>query len=305
MNKLQENRLNMFLAVKAYLLTKLTVLGALPNFTAFFTAFQELLAAIHALLEKQSFDKKGLTDLKRDLKLNLTTITGDNARKLYAYALYINDHVLIAETHIPQSKLELKSDAKLIEIAEGIYNRAALHLADVTTYGITTATQLAFRTAIDNFAGAMSMPRLSDAESKEITRQLADDYVAADKLLAQLDALLEIIRYSDPNTYKAYKLARKTIGYGTRTIAARGKVVDAVTKVGIKGVSVTFLDGEGVSLVPAVVKKTAAKGGFNVKSLAEGIYKFKLIKVGYVEQLINVTVNSDELCNIKVEMNKI
>ena len=132
-----------------------------------------------------------------------------------------------------------------------------------------------------------------------------DDYVDADKLLAKLDALLKIIRYSDPNTYKAYKLARKTIGYGTRTIAVGGKVIDAGTKVGIKGVSVTFLDGEGVSLVPAVVKKTAAKGGFNVKSLDEGIYKLKLTKVGYVEQLINVTVNSDELCNIKVELNKI
>ena len=96
MNKLQENRLNMFLAVKAYLLTKLTVLASLPNFTAFFTGFQELLAAILSLIEKQSFDKKGLTYLKRELKLNLTTITGDNTRKLYAYALYINDHVLIA-----------------------------------------------------------------------------------------------------------------------------------------------------------------------------------------------------------------
>jgi len=305
MNKLQENRLNMFLAVKAYLLTKLTVLEPLPNFTAFFTAFQELLAAIHALLEKQSFDKKGLTDAKRDLKLNLTTITGDNARKLYAYALYINDHVLIAETHISQSQLKLKADTLLKEFAEGIYNRATLHLADVTPYGITTATQLVFRTAIDDFTAAKTMPRLSKTESKEITRQLTDDYVGADKLLAQLDALIEIIRITDPNTYKAYKLARKTIDYGTRTITLRGKVVDAVTKVGIKGVSVTFLDGEGVSLVPAVVKKTAAKGGFNVKSLAEGIYKFKLTKVGYVEQLINVTVNSDELCNIKVELIKI
>jgi hypothetical protein len=304
MNKLQENRLNMFLAVKAFLLTKLTVLGTLPNFTAIFTALQELLAAIQILAEKQSFDKKGLTDAKRDLKLNLTTITGDNTRKLYAYALYINDHVLIAETDISQSKLKLKSDAKLTEFAEGIYNRAALHLADVTAYGITTATQLVLRTAIDDFAEAKSKPRLSEAESKEITRQLDDDYVDADKLLAQLDSLVEIIRITDPNTYKAYKLARKTIGYGTRTIAVRGKVVDAATKVGIKGVSVTFLDAEGASLVPAIVKKTAAKGGFNVKTLAEGIYKLKLTKVGYVDQLITVTVNSDELCNIKAEMNK-
>jgi len=305
MNKLQENRLNMYLAVKAYLLTKLTVLGTLPNFTAIFAAFQELLAAILILFEKQSFDKKGLTDAKRELRLSLTTITGDNTRKLYAYALYINDHVLIAETHISQSLLKGKSDAELTEFAEGIYNRAALHLADVTAYGITTATQLVFKTAIDDFDTARLKPRLSESESKEITRQLADDYVAADKLIAQLDALLEIIRITDPNTYKAYKLARRTIDYGRRTIAIRGKVVDAVTKIGITGVSVTFLDGEGVGLVPPVVKKTAAKGGFNVKSLTEGIYKFKLIKVGYVDQLINVTVNSDELCNIKVELNKI
>jgi hypothetical protein len=305
MNKYQENRLNMYLAVKAFLLTKQTILGTLPNFTAFFTAFQELLAAIQILLEKQSFNKKGLTDSKRELKLNLSTITGDNARKLYAYALYINDHVLIAEMRITPSKLEIKSDSKLVEIAEGVYNRVTLHLADVAPYGITAATQLVFRTAIDNFATAMSKPRLSGTESKEITRQLANDYIDADKLLTQVDALVEIIRNSDPNTYKAYKLARKTIGYGTRSMALRGKIIDAVTRVGIKGVIVTFLNGEGANLVPAVVKKTAAKGGFNVKSLTEGIYKLKLTKVGYADQLITTTVNNGELCKIHVEMLKL
>ncbi|MCX6236497.1 MAG: hypothetical protein NTY07_02880 [Bacteroidia bacterium] len=149
------------------------------------------------------------------------------------------------------------------------------------------------------------MPRLSEADSKEITRQLTGHFVGADKSLMQIDALIEILRNSDPNTYKAYKLARKTIDYGTRSIAVRGKIIDAITKEGVKGVIIGFLNADGTSLVSPIVKKTADKGGFNVKSLAEGIYKLKLTKVGYVDQMITITVTSEELCNIKVEMSKI
>ena len=148
----------------------------------------------------------------------------------------------------------------------------------------------------------MTKPRLSDAEAKEITRKLAEDFKSAEKKLTEIKAVMEIIRLPDPATYNAFKLACKVLGYGTQSYAVRGMITDANTKAGLKGVTVAFLNEDGTDLQPAMVKKSAAKGGFNVKSLAEGIYKLKLTKVGYNDQMITITVNSGELCRINIEM---
>jgi len=298
----QMNRINMYLAVKAYLLTKLSVLAALPNFTDIFNAFLAFLAAIQSAIEKQSFDKKGVTKTKKALKLNLALIAGDIGRKIYAYALHIKDQVLLSEVTISQSELKTKSDEPLKETAEGIYNRAALHLADLTPYGITAATQLELRNAIDNFAAAMTNPRLSDTEAKELTHELEEDFKGAENELKELKAIMEIIRIPEPAIYRSFIQACRIIPYGEQSYAVRGLVTDSITKIGITGVSITFLHEDGTNLQPPLVKKSAAKGGFNVKSLAEGVYKIKLTKVGYAEQLITITVNGDELCRINVEM---
>ena len=305
MKSIQENRFNMYLTVNVFLNSKLSVLGTLPNFTAFFTAFQGFIPTIQHLMEQQLFDKKGVTKSKQALKQILATITGDYARKLYAYALYVNDHVLIAEMHLGQGKINIFSDATLLETAEGIYRRTTPLLTDLAEYGITTATQLELQNAIDNFAASIPKPRLSDAESKEITRQLKDQFGAADQTLAKIDAVIEIIRFSEPVIYKAYKLARKVMGYGTHSLAIRGTITDADTKEPIKGVTITFLHPDGTNLQPPLIKQSAAKGGFTVKTVSEGVYKLKLSKIGYNDLAITTTINSGEQCKISAEISKI
>ena len=305
MKTIQENRFNMYLAVKVFLNSKLSVLGTLPNFMVSFTAFLGLIPVIQHLMEKQLFDKKGVTNSKQALKQVLATITGDYARKLYAYALFINDHVLIAETHITQSKIDIYSDATLLETAEGMYSRTTPLMTELTGYGITTGTQLELQNAIDNFASSIPSPRLSKTDSKEDTRHLKDQLKAADQTLAKIDAVIEIIRYTEPDIYKGYKLARKVMKYGTHTLAIKGKVTDADTKEPINGVTITFLHHDGTNLQPPVIKKSAAKGGFTVKTMAEGIYKVKLSKVGYNDQVITIVVNEDEQCKMNAEISKI
>jgi hypothetical protein len=305
MNTKQENRLNMYLAVNLFLLPNLERLASLPNFTTSLNAFQNFIALIQSAIEKQVFDKSGVAKSKQELKQNLALLAGDNARKLYAYALFINDRVLSTEMQITQNKLEKKSDTMLMKSAEGIFNRVALYLNDLTPYGITADSQLLLRNAIDDFTESMPKPRLNSTESKLITRQMAEYFIGAEKWLEQLDALIEILRNSEPDIYNSYLQARKTVDYGTRSNAVRGIIVDAITKIGLKGVTINFVIANEKSLQPALVKKTAAKGGFNIKSLAEGIYQIKLSKVGYVDQVITITVNKGELCKVNVEMSRI
>ena len=51
-------------------------------------------------------------------------------------------------------------------------------------------------------------------------------------------------------------------------------------------------------------KKTAAKGGFLIKSLAEGEYTVTISKVGYQTLEIPVVVSSSELCEINASLQK-
>lgn len=299
------NRLNMYLAVKAFLLSKLGFFTNLPFFTDIFNDFKAFIAAIQAEIGKQSFDPKGLTKTKQELKQKLASITGDNERKIYAYALHFKDNLLMAEMKITQTALDASSDARLKEIAEGIISRATLHLTDLTPYGITAATQLVLRVAIDDFANAIPNGSLNDIELAQSTQKLAAGFKNAELKLEEIKAIAEILRMTGPDVYKAFVRATKVTELGTHSIAVRGQVTDLITKEGISKVTIKFLNADGSELQPALLKKSAAKGGFNVKSLAEGIYLVKLTKVGYTDLTITITVVSGEQCKINAVMNKI
>lgn len=299
------NRLNMYLAVKAFLLSKLGFFTNLPFFTDIFNDFKAFIAAIQAEIGKQSFDPKGLTKTKQELKHKLASITGDNERKIYAYALHFKDNLLMAEMKITQTALDASSDARLKEIAEGIISRATLHLTDLTPYGITAATQLVLRVAIDDFANAIPNGSLNDIELAQSTQKLAAGFKNAELKLEEIKAIAEILRMTEPDVYKAFARATKVTELGTHSIAVRGQVTDLITKEGISKVTIKFLNADGSELQPVILKKSAAKGGFNVKSFAEGIYLVKLTKVGYAEQKLTITVNDGELCKIYVEMIKL
>jgi len=103
------------------------------------------------------------------VKLPLLTLTSQTADKPYAYALFIKDQMLQKELHYSLSKMKQSSDSTILKWAKGIYDRAELYLTDVTTYGITAASQLALKTATDNFETSMPAQRISSTENKMIT----------------------------------------------------------------------------------------------------------------------------------------
>jgi hypothetical protein len=306
MTTIQDNKYNMYLTLKEFFASWIATLNLLPHFGDFHTAFLSDLSAIQNLSEKQLFNKKrkGVGAIRKELKLTLLTLTSQTADKLYAYALFIKDQLLQKELHYSLSKMKQSSDPNILKWAKGIYDRAELYLTDVTTYGITATSQLALKTATDNFEVSIPTQRISSTENKMITNQLINHFNLADQSLLQIDALMKILSATEPTLCETYNLRRKIISYGVRTMAIQGLVTDT-NKVAIKGVTITFLNEDGTNLQPPVVKKSAAKGGFNVKSFAEGVYLVKLTKVGYIDLTITITVVSGELCKINVMMSKI
>ena len=54
----------------------------------------------------------------------------------------------------------------------------------------------------------------------------------------------------------------------------------------------------------SVIKKTAEKGGFNIKSLPLGMYTVTITKVGYADQVATVAVADGELTDLNIQLSK-
>jgi len=91
----------------------------------------------------------------------------------------------------------------------------------------------------------------------------------------------------------------------------KGIVADAQTGLPLKGVTVSFaLEGgmmktaAATTTDPELIKKTAEKGGFNVKNLASGTYQVTLKKVGYADQVATISVSDGEMTELKISLEK-
>ncbi len=317
MNSGQEAKNSMYLASKDYLTTNAAIVTPLPNYSGFFTAFQGYITQIQTYAEQQQFDKTGIAESKGQLRSTLVMLAADTSRKITAYAKFANNQVLMKETKYTESDLNRIADTALRDATQGIYDRAQANLAALATYGVTAATQTSLQNAITAFITSIPKPRLGIADKKQTTIQLANLFKQADAALENIDTLVEIVRLSQPNFYKGYKAVRKIVEMGTGSLALRGLVTDAATGEPLKGVTINFCpecveptqkaaaNGMNAAKEEVVLtKKTAEKGGFNIKSLPEGVYKVTIKKNGYQDQVVTVAVTDGEMGDLNVELNK-
>jgi len=317
MTSKQESKLSMFLAVKDYLTANATIVSALPNYSGYSTTFQNSITGIQTYAEQQMFDKTGISASKKQLRSTLVALAVDTSRKLTAYAKFANNQVLLKETKFTESDLKSGADTALRDYAQGIYDRAQTNLTALATYGVTAATQTALQSAITAFVASIPKPRLGITDKKQSTIQLANNFDAADMALENIDIIIEMVRVTQANFYNGYKTARKIIETGTNSLSLKGFVTDAATGEPLKGVTINFCPecveptqkaaANGMSAAKEEVvltKRTAEKGGFNIKSLPEGVYRVTIKKNGYQEQVVTVAVTDGEMGDLNIGLSK-
>lgn len=314
MDSIQKSKLNMSMATRDYLLPNTTITTALPNFTANFTTLQSTITQIQAIAELQDFEKTGIADSKTQIKANLCSLSADHSRKMVAYATFTNNAVLLKEIKISESEMKRLADADLKNKAQELYDRAQTNLAALATYGIAAANQTSLQTAITAFNASIPKPRLGIDEKKQATQQLIVLFKTLDLTLENIDLAVDIVRLTQVNFYNGYKTARKIIITGTSTLSVKGLVTDAMTGEPVKGAIIEFSPAEAVMMMakaermvssPVIVsKKTAEKGGIQVKSLPAGTYQVTIKKVGYADVVTTVNVNDNEMSLLNVEISK-
>jgi Carboxypeptidase regulatory-like domain len=317
MTNYQESKFSMYLATTGFCDANGSFTSALPNFTTNLTALKSTCTQIQSIGEQQKIVKTGITDNKNQLKSQVIALAVDNARKLIAYAKFTNNQTLMAEIHYTDSDFKRSSDSGVKDLAQIIYDRAQSNVASLATYGISTITQTALLTAINNYNATLAAPRIGITVTSQNTKQLATLFGSADALISNMDAAVEIIRVSQPNFYHGYRSARKVISSGKSMLSVRGVVTDATNGTTIKGATVIFQPLTNEPMMKAistsspssnkstgVSKKTAEKGGFRIKSLPAGNYQVTIKKMGYADQTMTVSVNDGEMSVVNVEMVK-
>ena len=314
MDAIQRSELGMGMTVRDYLPLYPAITAPLPTVAANITILQTTILQIQAIAELQDFEKTGIAETKRQLKDALVALADDGSRKLTAYAKFTGNTVLLKEIKISETELKRQADADLKTKAQEIYDRAQANVAALATYGITAASQTALLNAINAFNAAIPKPRLGIDERKQATQQLVVLFDTMNTTLVNIDTAVAIVKNAQPVFYKGYITARKVIRTGSKTVSVKGLVTDAATGEPIKGVTVTFaLDGgtpmaarsaKAGAHTAAVTKKTAEKGGLQVKSLPTGTYIVTLRKAGYADEVVTIYVNDGEMTVLNVSISR-
>ena len=310
MTSTQEDRLSMYLTFKDYQAPHTSITDGLPNYSENSTIFLNTIPQIQSIWEQQKLSKKGVTDSKNQLKETLIVLTADYARKLGAYAKFTNNAKLAQQVKFSEGKLRQVADTAVKNYGQIVYDLAQPLVGSLAQYGITDETQATLADAITAYNDSIGKPGAERSEGTQITKQLATLFKTADTALENMDAAVEIVRLTEVNFYNGYKSARKVIETGGGSLSVKGLVTDAQTGSPLKGVTVSFaLDGgmakaATTTTEPELVKKTAEKGGFNVKSLTSGTYQVTLKKVGYADQVATISVNDGEMTELKISLVK-
>ncbi|MGE0079143.1 MAG: carboxypeptidase regulatory-like domain-containing protein [Bacteroidales bacterium] len=316
MNIRQERRFKMYLAVIEFLIANTVKLAALPNLTKLLGILQNCVDQIKIMSEQQSLSKRGISATKKQLRSALVALVADVSRRLTAYATFVNNQVLLAEIKYSTSDFNRFSDSSLRYCAQGVYDKAQANLGELATYGITEEPLNALQLAIRAFESAIPTPRLGIIRNRQCTVLLIKYFDEGDKALEGIDLIVDMIKVTEAKLYEEYRTARKVVDAAACSLTLKGVVTDAGTGNPIKGATLSFspssisdtmtvamsdnISKDGVLLT----KKTAEKGGFNIKSLPEGSYTVLVKKIGYRNQELSITVSNDDLEELNISLAK-
>ena len=308
MKNSQEDRLSMYLALKDFLIQNAGITKELPNFESNFGEFQNLITEIKSIAEKQKDDKSGLTKVKKELRDKLITLSLDNSLKLNAYAVDTNKTKLKSAVKTTRTKLSKAPDTALRDYAKLIYDKAQGNIDSLADYGINPATQTVFLEASNAYFTAIAGPRTGISERRQATLKLGELLDKADIVISRMDSSIGIIKLSQPDFVNGFNGSKKVVETGKGSLALKASVTEINTGTAIKGVLFSFKpEGsalEGTISNIEIVKKSAKKGIFIIKSMPSGTYTVYITKPGYKDKIVRVAIANGEMSELKVEMER-
>lgn len=307
MTTIQECKLNMYLALRNFVNANENLTKDLPNFVASYQVLLDTVSQIQTIGEMQKADKTGITMEKNRLKKRLISMATDNSRKLTAFAKFTGNGGLLNEAKFTPSDFERMTDVGIRDYIKILYSKAESYVDKLAEYGITPETQKQFLDAITAYTTSLSTPRTGITEKVKATNKLTELFINADNAVENMDYAVGIIQLTQPDFFVGYKSSRKIVATSTNYLALKATATDISTGEPIRGVVFIFDPDGGKSVAGGdgqIVKKTAEKGSFNIRNMAEGTYTVQIRKPGYKDKEITVSVAAGDRSDLEVEMEK-
>jgi len=235
------------------------------------------------------------------LRANLTRDILSTSRKIQAYADYKKDKALLKETKYTDTSLSVLSDVELAQVAKSLYATVNLYLPELQRYELNPQTQETLMNDATLYETSSPQLDTKNREQTTLTATIAENYKTADGIVASLDKQVEIVHDTEPAFYKEYKTTRK-VEITKEVVQLVAKITDAETGAGVPNATVTLTLNDSSN--DPIVKQTAEKGGFQIKTLPKGIYTATVVKIGYLTQTLTLTLPGDEPYNLEVKMVK-
>ena len=301
MTNLQIQKLRMYIAISILLKENPAILAKLPNGTKLLTALDNAIADIQANNLRQQESDAILREQLEELHKNLVNNIIATSRKMQAFADSKKSNALLKDIKFTKTDLANISDIELVQIAKKLHETVNLYLAELEKYELDAETQKTLLADITIYE--TTAPKLDNwqRDQKEITNILRINYKTADEIVSSIDKQVEIVHDSEPEFYKKYKTTRK-VDVPADVVQLVAKITDAESGAGVPNATVTFTLND--STAEPIVKQTAEKGGFQIKTIASGIYTVKIQKIGYQTQTLTITLPGDEPYSLDVKLVK-
>jgi hypothetical protein len=290
-----ENRLNMYLVLIEYINTlPAAIIALMPGFSEFYTAFTTNVNAIRAKNEVQSSSRTGFRIKKVAGKLDTVTYAIFMADCITAYALSINDTVLVQQMKFSKTALLKKRDTAMADDAQFILSKAVELLAGLESFGIKQQQIDEFTAKIKNFNDNIPLPRININKRKLLTKEIEDLFKATEVILARMDKLIDILILLDQVVYTSYYFSRKVVNNSGRKLALRGIVSDKIgNPITAVVVAITAINRE---------TKTTDKGYYEFKNLPAGFHELTFTRVDYEKTSAKAGTISGQRVQLDVTM---
>ncbi|MGD9931963.1 MAG: hypothetical protein AB7U05_18230 [Mangrovibacterium sp.] len=216
MNSLQVNKSRMYQAVNKVLERNLALYAGINELVAAQGQLTNHLDLIGNYRQVQELNHSGLTNNKAMLKEQLINSVSKVVSGLLAFATATKDKVLLKRVNYKPYMLQ-KPDPVLADIARLILHEALPLQSDLEKYFVSGADLTQLETLIAQFVESIPQKRVALNFSKVSTRNIADVFMATDKLLkTEIDILMMPFQFTQPDFYNTYKNARLIVSYTGR-----------------------------------------------------------------------------------------
>lgn len=296
MTNFQHTKLNMILSVVKFLNKNSTIINS--NSVAMATAvlIKQNINELQEVLVVQMQNSKGIAKDKNAKRKTLEKNALQLSAAICAFANVIENTVLFKDNYLTKSVLQNASGYKLTGICSYLVLSLEHHLPSLLAFGVTEASILEFKNAIDAFTESINKPAEGRTTKRESTQ-------AIPKLLAKITALLNgrmdynmmFFEVEHPSIVATYLNLRRQGKTPRRQLDLIVQTISGSNQQPIEKAKLKILNKKGI-------RYSSKKGRNTFMHLKAGQHQLTVTHPNYQPKTLNFSVVDGETTKIVVEL---